>query len=81
MTEDPFKEILKILAKDRRYDLCSVLLTLLDEIEEEEDTDFLPLEDGEPEPIEEYFTGNSIPEEYDEDDIGMTADGFLYLKD
>lgn len=79
MTEEPFKEILKILAKDRRYDLCSVLLTLLDELEEEEDTDYEPIE--EVEPIEEYIEAGSVPEEYDEDDIGMTPDGFLYLKD
>lgn len=79
MTEDPFKEILKILAKDRRYDLCSVLLTLLDELEEEEDMDYEPeLVD---EPHEEYIEAGSVPEEYDEDDIGMTPDGFLYLKD
>lgn len=79
MTEDPFKEILKILAKDRRYDLCSVLLTLLDELEEEEDMDYEPeLVD---EPLEEYIEAGSVPEEYDEDDIGMTPDGFLYLKD
>ena len=79
MTEEPFKEILKILAKDRRYDLCSVLLTLLDELEEEEDTDYEPIE--EVEPIEEYIEAGSVPEEYDEDDVGMTPDGFLYLKD
>ena len=79
MTEDPFKEILKILAKDRRYDLCSVLLTLLDELEEEEDMDYEPeLVD---EPLEQYIEAGSVPEEYDEDDIGMTPDGFLYLKD
>jgi len=79
MTEEPFKEILKILAKDRRYDLCSVLLTLLDELEEEEDTDYEPIE--EVEPIEEYIEAGSVPEEYDDEDVGMTPDGFLYLKD
>jgi len=79
MTEEPFKEILKILAKDRRYDLCSVLLTLLDELEEEEDMDYEPIE--EVEPIEEYIEAGSVPEEYDDEDVGMTPDGFLYLKD
>tara|TARA_R110002153_G_scaffold103504_2_gene240701 strand:+ start:53 stop:292 length:240 start_codon:yes stop_codon:yes gene_type:complete len=79
MTEEPFQEILKILAKDRRYDLCSVLISLLDELEEEDDVDFEPIEEGEP--IDEYLEISCEKEKYSDKDVGITHDGFLYLKD
>jgi|TARA_R100000734_G_C3301433_1_gene92022 hypothetical protein len=76
---EDFKEILKILAKERRYDLCSLLISLFDELDDSEDADYEPILESEP--PEEYMEGGSVPEGYDDEDVGMTADGFLYLKD
>ena len=76
---EDFKEILKILAKERRYDLCSLLISLFDELDDSEDADYEPIMENEP--PEEYMEGGAVPEEYEDEDVGMTADGFLYLKD
>lgn len=76
--DEDFKEILKILAKERRYDLCSLLISLFDELDDSEDKDYEPI--AESEPPEEFLEGGSVPEEYVGEDIGVTEDGFLYLK-
>jgi hypothetical protein len=71
MDENLQKDIFDILKKHRRYDLISMILNMIEEI----DSEYEP-SDEEEEPREEYFEGGSIPED---PSYCISDDGFHYL--
>ena len=72
MDEELQKDIIKVFQKHQRFDLISLVLNMIEEI----DSDYEPEEDEEEEPREEYFEGRSIPED---PSFSISHDGFHYL--
>ena len=72
MDENLQKDIFDILKKHNRYDLITMIMNLIEEI----DSEYEP-SDEEEEPREEYFEGRSIPED---PSYCISDDGFYYLK-
>jgi len=72
------KDIFDVLQKHNRYDLITMILTLIQEIDydtDDEDDDFEYEEEDEPR--EEYNECGSIPED---PSFCISHDGFYYLK-
>ena len=72
MDEELQKDIIKVFQKHQRFDLISLVLNMIEEI----DSDYEPEED-EDEPFEEYCEGGALPED---PSYCISSDGFYYLK-
>jgi len=70
MDEELQKDIIKVFQKHNRYDLISMILNMIEEI----DSDYEPEEQEEP--YEEYFEGGAIPED---PSYCISHDGFYSL--
>ena len=70
MDENLQKDIFDILKKHRRYDLITMILNMIEEV----DSDYEPEEQEEPH--EEYFECGAIGEDTS---YNVTSDGFHYL--
>ena len=71
MDENLQKDIFDVLKKHNRYDLITMIMNLIEEI----DSEYEP-SDEEEEPREEYFEGGAIPED---PSFCISDDGFHYL--
>jgi hypothetical protein len=71
MDEELQKDIFSILKKHNRYDLISMIMNLIEEIDSDYESS-----DEEEEPYEEYFEGGAIPED---PSYCISDDGFHYL--
>lgn len=71
MDEELQKDIFSVLKKHQRYDLISMIMNLIEEI----DSEYEP-EEQEEEPREEYFEGGALPED---PSYCISDDGFHYL--
>jgi len=70
MDEKLQKDIFNVLQKHKRFDLINMILTLIDDI----DSDYESEEQDEPD--EEYFECGAIPEDAS---YCISDDGFYYL--
>lgn len=70
MDENLQKDIFDILKKHQRYDLITMILNMIEEV----DSEYEPSD--EEEPYEEYFEGTAIPED---PSYCISDDGFHYL--
>ena len=71
MDEELQKDIFSILKKHKRYDLITMILNMIEEV----DSDYEP-EEQEEEIREEYFECDAIGEDTS---YNVTSDGFHYL--
>ena len=70
MDEELQKDIFSVLKKHNRYDLITMIMNLIEEIDSDYETS------DEEEPYEEYFEGGAIPED---PSYCISDDGFHYL--
>ena len=71
MDEELQKDIFSILKKHKRYDLITMIMNLIEEV----DSDFEY--ESQDEPPEEFCEGGALPED---PSYGVTDEGFYYLK-